>query len=688
MPLPITARWTPRRSYVLALSLVAGLSVAAFMLLNSMIHDQIFTAQVINVSGRQRMLAERTTLFALRLTTTPIGAEREAIRKELRTDLATLLSAHSGLLNKVRAGHESGETLTALQTIYFGLPQSLDVLVQTHVRLVQTVLTTPDNKLSPDLPALQEVLDEGTGDLLTVLDAAVRIHQVDAEQRIETLRRGEIAVLAITLLTLLLEGLLIFRPLERVLQQRDQQLMHDAFHDPLTGLPNRALFLDRLNQAILRRQRYPDAHFAVLFIDCDRFKVINDTLGHGVGDALLIALAARLGTCIRGLDTVARMGGDEFTFLLENLADVQDAVLVAKRVESALKEPLHAAGHLLTIGVSIGVISSDAGHSTPAEVLRDADLAMYHAKARGRGRYEIFTPQLLEQAATLLNIELDLRGAQARGELAVHYQPVVSLLDGKFIGFEALLRWTHPVHGAVSPTAFIPVAEESGLIAELDRFVLRTACLQAVQWQRDYPRQPPLTMSVNVSGRHLQSLDLAEHVATVLSETGLAPHHLKLELTEGVLAAESDDLRRTMSALKALGVQLHIDDFGMGYSNLAYLQRFHANAIKIDRSFINVLGSDGEGVDLIASIVGMARSMHLSVVAEGVETQEQAQLLLQLGCEVAQGFLFSRPVPAPDAGVLLASEIMTAAQPAFQLQDSAPPIESTTSGPFDNTAKI
>jgi len=659
VPLPFHVHWTPRRSYILALSLVAALSVAAFMLLNSMIHAQVFTAQVINISGRQRMLAERTTLFALQLTTTPMGAERDAIRKGLRADLATLLSTHNTLLNNVRVDHEPGQTLTALQTIYFGLPQSLDVLVQTHASLVETVLATPESKLRPDLPALQELLVEGTGNLLDALDAAVRIHQVDAEQRIETMRRGELAVLAVTLLTLLLEGLLIFRPLERVLQQRDQQLVYNAFHDPLTELPNRALFLDRLDRAIIRRQRYPDAHFAVLFIDCDRFKVINDSLGHAVGDALLVALAARLGTCIRGLDTVARMGGDEFTLLLENLADSQDAVLVAERVENAFKEPLNAAGHFLTVGVSIGVVSSDAGYATPAEILRDADLAMYHAKTRGRGRYEVFTPPLLERAAALLNIELDLRGAQARGELTVHYQPVVTLLDGTVIGFEALLRWTHPVHGAISPVDFIPVAEESGLITELDRFVLRTACLQVVEWQQDHPCQLSLTMSVNVSGRDLQSQDLAEHVASVLSETGLAPRHLKLELTEGTLAVESDDLRRTLKALKALGVQLHIDDFGMGYSNLAYLQRFHADAIKIDRSFISALGTDGEGVDLVASIVAMARSMHLSVVAEGVETEVQAQLLRQLGCEAAQGFLFSRPVPAGDATALLASGITT-----------------------------
>lgn len=654
------AYWTPRRSYILALSVVAALSVAAFLLINSMIHAQTSNAEVINVSGRQRMLAERTTLFALQLATLPPGPERAAIREGLRADLATLLSTHTALLNSVRAENDSGQTLTALQTIYFGLPESLDALVQTHTRLVQTVLATPDSQLRPELPTLQELLVEGEGPLLDVLDAAVRIHQADAEQRIETLRRGELAVLAVTLLTLLLEGLLIFRPLERTLQKRDQQLVHDAFHDALTGLPNRALFLARLDRALIRHRRYPDARFAVLFVDCDRFKVVNDSLGHAVGDALLIALAARLETCTRGLDTVARMGGDEFTLLLENLADIQGAVSVAERIARALEQPLSAAGHLLTVGVSIGVISSDGAYAAPADVLRDADLAMYHAKARGRGRYEVFTPQLRERAAALLNIELDLRGAQARGELAVYYQPIVDLLDETVMGFEALLRWTHPEHGAVSPADFIPVAEECGLITELDRFVLRAACLQGVRWQRDYPRQLPLTISVNVSGRHLQRHDLAEHVATVLSETGLAARHLKLELTEGVLIAESGDLRRTVEALKALGVQLHIDDFGAGYSNLAYLQRFNADAIKIDRLFISALGEDREGAALVASIVDMAHSLHLSVVAEGVETEDQARLLRQMGCEAAQGFLFSRPVPAKDAAALLASGMLHA----------------------------
>ncbi|WP_412030320.1 putative bifunctional diguanylate cyclase/phosphodiesterase [Deinococcus yunweiensis] len=641
----LSPTWSPRRGYAVALGLVAILSVLAFLVLDSTIRAQAGNASTINVSGRQRMLSQRTALQALQLATLRDDAERAQLRASVRADLTAMLTAHAALLGDVRGRTTSrfGAELTALQTVYFGLPDSLDALVQAHARRLEVILATPDAALRPDLPVVQDLLRSATGPLLDVLDAAVRIHAHESEVRIQRLQHLEAAVLAVTLLTLLLEGLLIFRPMERELARRSEQLIHDAFHDALTGLPNRALFLDRVEHVLLRRQRCPDTRYAVLFLDCDRFKVINDSLGHGVGD-LLVELGRRLKECVRGLDTVARLGGDEFTVLLETLTEPGDEWVVCERITQAMTLPFHVAGHALHVTVSIGVITSEEGHASAQDIVRDADLAMYRAKALGRARTEVFTPALRARATALLNLEQDLRVAQARGELSVHYQPLVSLEDRHVLGFEALVRWTHATHGPISPGEFIPVAEESGVIVDVDRFVLRTACMQVLAWQAAFTWSPPLTLSVNVSARQLERADLVPHVAQVLRDTGFPPGQLKLELTESVLVDDAEHVRDTLVALKALGVQLHIDDFGTGYSNLSYLHRYPADAIKIDQSFIRNLHR-GEGRQMVATIIAMARSLNLVVVAEGVETEEHRDVLRDLGCTRAQGYLFSRPMP-------------------------------------------
>ena len=642
---PSPSTWSPRRGYALALGLVAILSVFAFLVLDSTIRAQAGNASTINVSGRQRMLSQRTALQALHLATLPDDTDHVQLRASIRADLTAMLTAHAALLGDVRGrtASRSGAELTALQTVYFGLPDSLDALVQAHERRLEVILATPDAALRPDLPVVQDLLRSAAGPLLDVLDAAVRIHAHESEVRIQRLQHLEAAVLAVTLLTLLLEGLLIFRPMERELARRSEQLIHDAFHDALTGLPNRALFLDRVEHVLLRRQRYPDTRYAVLFLDCDRFKVINDSLGHGVGDDLLVELGRRLKECVRGLDTVARLGGDEFTVLLETLTEPGDERVVCERITQAMALPFHVAGHTLHVTASIGVITSEEGHATALDIVRDANLAMYRAKALGRARTEVFTPALRARATALLNLEQDLRVAQARGELSVHYQPLVSLEDRHVLGFEALVRWTHATHGPISPGEFIPVAEESGVIVDVDRFVLRTACVQVLAWQAASAWSPPLTLSVNVSARQLERADLVPHVAQVLRDTGFPPGQLKLELTESVLVGDAEHVRDTLGALKALGVQLHIDDFGTGYSNLSYLHRYPADAIKIDQSFIRNLHR-GEGRQMVATIIAMARSLNLVVVAEGVETEEHRDVLRDLGCTLAQGYLFSRPM--------------------------------------------
>ena len=431
------------------------------------------------------------------------------------------------------------------------------------------------------------------------------------------------------------------------LENLNLQLQHDAFHDALTGLPNRALFKDRLAQAVEREKRRPENGFAVLFLDFDRFKVINDSLGHEVGDKLLVALGERLRDCVRPGDTVARLGGDEFTLLLEDLAQGgSEAVKTAERVQQALKRPFQLAGQTLALTVSIGVVPSMLGYEHAEEVLRDANLAMYEAKKRGRAGYRLFSPQLREQALRRLGLETDLRSALAARRLGVQYQPIVAVQTGLPVGFEALVRWSHPVHGPVSPDTFVPLAEEVGLVTELDLFVLRTACLQVRAWQQQFPQPPALTLSANLSGKSVAYPGLLARVEAVLDETGFDPRNLKLELTESVLVGSSGEVLATLNQLRALGITLHIDDFGTGYSSLAYLQNLPVSTLKVDRSFVAHMFDNLESAELVRTVVAMAKALGLSVTAEGVETAEQFMYLKALGCENAQGYFFSRPLPA------------------------------------------
>ena len=432
------------------------------------------------------------------------------------------------------------------------------------------------------------------------------------------------------------------------LEQANEQLQHDAFHDALTGLPNRALFKDRLGQAIERFNRRLEGGFAVLFLDFDRFKVINDSLGHAVGDALLIALGERLKGCVRPADTVARLGGDEFTILLEDVS-VEGAIQTAERIQTVLKRPFLLSDKQVPITVSIGIVPAAAGYDRAEDVLRDADLAMYRAKALGKAGYQIFTAELREYAVTLMALETDLRGALERRELEVHYQPIISVEKEQPIGFEALVRWQHPVHGLVSPQAFVPLAEELGLMADIDLWVLREACTQLLAWQGAFPLEPPLTLSVNLSGQGFARPDLAAKVAQTLEQTGFAPESLKLELTESVLITYSGTVKETLEQLYKLGVQLHIDDFGTGYSSLSYLQNFPLNVLKIDRSFVQRMEGSVESTELVRTIVALARSLNLKVTAEGVETSAQLEQLRALGCEFGQGFLFAHPLSAAEA---------------------------------------
>jgi diguanylate cyclase (GGDEF)-like protein/PAS domain S-box-containing protein len=426
----------------------------------------------------------------------------------------------------------------------------------------------------------------------------------------------------------------------------EEQLLHNAFHDALTGLPNRALFMDRLAQAMERTKRHADYSFAVFFIDVDRFKLVNDSLGHTIGDQLLAGIGKRLEACTRAGDTVARLGGDEFTILLDDMRDASDADCMAERIRERLKEPFSLGGHEVFASVSVGVALSPMCYQRPDDLLRDSNTAMHRAKASGRARHQIFDATMHSHAAKLLKIETDLRRTGVCDEYRLHYQPIVSLDTGRVTGFEALVRWEHPERGLICPEEFISVAEETGQIVALDRWVLRAACRQTRLWQQTFPG---LTISVNLSPRQFLQTDLVAELKSVLAETGLDAGCLKLEITENVLMSDGDVVRKTLSGIKALGVELYLDDFGTGYSSLSYLHRFPVDVLKIDRSFVGRIGAGGENSEIARAIITLAHGMELGVIAEGIETREQLAELLSLSCSHGQGNLFSMPVGAEEA---------------------------------------
>lgn len=435
----------------------------------------------------------------------------------------------------------------------------------------------------------------------------------------------------------------------------ESQLLHQAFHDSLTGLPNRLLFLERLEYALRRSQKVEGYLFAVLFIDLDRFKVVNDSLGHNIGDQLLVAIAQRLKACVRPGDTVARLGGDEFTVLLSDILDVGDANSVADRILQHLSMPFHLSGHEVFTTASIGIAISHSAYKQAEDLLRDADTVMYRAKALGKARCEIFDPTLHNQAKARLQLEIDLRRALERQELQVYYQPIVSLNNEKITGFEALVRWQHPQLGFISPAQFIPVAEETGLIILLDLWVLRQACRQLRTWQQQFPLTP-LIISVNISGKQLAQPDLVQKIEQILQETSFDARNLKLEITESVLVENAAAATAILKQLKALGIGLSIDDFGTGYSSLSYLHRLPIDTLKIDRSFVNDVDCDPEKMEIIRTVVGLAWNLSMDIVAEGVETKKQMYQLQALRCEYGQGYLFSKPVDSQKAEALLSQQ--------------------------------
>jgi len=435
----------------------------------------------------------------------------------------------------------------------------------------------------------------------------------------------------------------------------DQRVVHMAHHDALTGLPNRTLFADRVGQAIARAHRR-SGKLAVLFLDLDRFKNVNDSLGHAIGDLLLTAVAKRLTNCLRDEDTAARLGGDEFIISLPDVADDGEAARVAGRILAELAKPFTIADHQLHADGSIGIALYPADGDTAETLMRNADTAMYHAKESGRANFQFFSSQMTERVSRRLSTENDLRRALEQGEFTLHYQPLIDLATGRISGAEALLRWPQSDHCLMSPAEFIPIAEDTGLIIPLGEWVLLEACAQAQAWQT---RHPGLRIAVNLSARQFRQKDLIGMIESVLGETGLAPALLELELTESMLMHHAEETVAILTRLDEMGVHLAIDDFGTGYSSLSYLKRFPIHSLKIDRSFVRDISSDPDDAAIVTAIVAMARSLNLSVTAEGVETEEQAAFLRSLACHQAQGFHLGRPMPAVDFAARLGTAIAT-----------------------------
>jgi len=443
----------------------------------------------------------------------------------------------------------------------------------------------------------------------------------------------------------------------------EEQLSRLALHDSLTALPNRALFLDRLSQVLKHAQRNPDFMFAVLFLDLDRFKVINDGLGHAIGDRLLAAVAERLNASLRATDTVsraaktvARFGGDEFVILLDRLNAVSDATLVVERVQEELRRPFYIEEQEIFTTVSVGIALGEQGYQSAEEVVRNADTAMYRAKTNGKDRFEIFDSDMGAKAVARVQLENDLRRAVERKEFVVHYQPIVSLKAGKIDAVEALVRWQHPERGLVPPIEFIPLAEETGMIIPIGEWVLRTACRQVRSWQINVPPADQLCVSVNLAANDFSRPDLAERIEGHLMETGLGPRHLKLEITEGAILQNIDSVTNALKKLREMRVQLAVDDFGTGYSSLSYLHRFRVNTLKIDRTFVRELETGPESLQIVRTILLLAQALEVDVIAEGIEDEYQLRILRDLGCAFGQGYLFSVPLDAEACGKLLASD--------------------------------
>ena len=436
-------------------------------------------------------------------------------------------------------------------------------------------------------------------------------------------------------------------------KSNEEQMIHDALHDTLTSIPNRTLLLDRIRQSLVRRKRYPKTSFAIIFIDLDRFRLVNESLGHIHGDELLQLISARLKETIPISDTVARLGGDEFSILLHDINSVRDVEVIAKDIQNLFSKPFFLGDREVFASASMGIAHSDNDYKTPEEILRDAELAMYRAKREGKSQSIVFQPQFRQSSLSPIDLDTDLRRALDRDEMELHYQPIISMRDRTISGFEALLRWSHRSRGVISPNEFIPLAEETGLIYDLGQWVLGKACKQIAAWNKSKKKEDQLEISINLSSRQFSDPNLVEGIVENIEKSGFDAEFLKIEITESALMQNAQRSVSMLNQLKDLNIKVCVDDFGTGYSSLSYLHTFPIDTLKIDRSFVHDMSRNFRNMEIIRTIIMLAHNLKLDVIAEGVETGEQDAQLSALGCQFAQGFYFSRPINSSDAALLI-----------------------------------
>lgn len=558
---------------------------------------------------------------------------RQRFRKKIKAKEIDFLFATDGreALERLQADQQVAMVLTDINMPTMDGLTLLNRLAEIDQTLKAVVISAYG-----DIPNIRKAMNRGAFDFLT--------KPIDFQDLEVTIKKT-------------LEFVQQLREKQQQIQQTQQALLRAAYHDSLTGLPNRNWFIQRLAQVIERQRHQDNKLFAVLFIDLDRFKLINDSLGHLVGDMLLRAVAQRLQGSIQTEDGIARLGGDEFAIVLEDIDHLSEATAAARYIQEQLNQPFKLGSIEVYSEASIGIaLSSVDGrrYEHPQELLRDADLAMYCAKARGRGCFEVFDPIMQIQAKEYLEMESDLRRAIQQEELSLHYQPIISTVNGELHSFETLVRWQHPVQGLISPSRFIPLAEETQLVVPLGYWVFESACQQLQQWQQTFPDQQALRLNINFSTIQLQQRDIVERIQAVLEKTAIRGNQIKIEITESYLLDTTSTQLMTLEKLRDLGIQLCIDDFGIGYSSLSRLHEFPIDILKIDRSFIQRADTrTGSNLETIRMIVTLAHSLGMDVVAEGVETREQLTLLRELGCNFVQGYLFSCPVDSQAANQFL-----------------------------------